>query len=54
MGEEFRGIIYSVVCTSEAVEKIIMAVFPGIKKKKNQNWLIGSSGLVIKLLSAFF
>ena len=54
MGEEFKGgIINSVVCTSEAVEKIIMAVFPGIKKK-NQNWLIGSSGLVIKLLSAFF
>ena len=41
MGEEFKeGIIYSVICTSEAVEKIIMAVFPGIpkkKKKKNRN-----------------
>ena len=37
MGEEFKGgIINSVVCTSEAVEKIIMAVFPGIKKKKSE------------------
>lgn len=35
MGEEFKeGIIYSVICTSEAVEKIIMAVFPGIPQKK--------------------
>ena len=40
MGEELKeGIIYSVICTSEAVEKIIMAVFPGIQKKKKKSKL---------------
>lgn len=41
MGEELKeGIIYSVICTSEAVEKIIMAVFPGIQKKKKKSKLV--------------